>query len=124
GELIQCLLPPWPKRDRVRSPGNPLGNPQLQVGISPTICSGLIALQTARCTHWSDSGRAASYSYLPSTDPHKIGTMIQPFFETRKSSNDFSHLARVDRECQTLTDSKSPRSYLCFSSRSPGKPAR
>ncbi|KAF9816446.1 hypothetical protein SFRURICE_000352, partial [Spodoptera frugiperda] len=36
-----------------------------------------------------------------------------------KSSNYFFRLGRGERERQTLTDQKPPRSFSCFSSRSP-----
>ncbi|KAF9819268.1 hypothetical protein SFRURICE_014229 [Spodoptera frugiperda] len=38
------------------------------------------------------------------------------------SSNNFSRLGRGKREYQDLTDSKPPRSYICFCSWSPGNP--
>ncbi|KAF9803254.1 hypothetical protein SFRURICE_007100, partial [Spodoptera frugiperda] len=39
-----------------------------------------------------------------------------------KSSNDFCRFGRGERECQTLTDKKTPRFYSCFSSQSPRYP--
>uniref|UniRef100_A0A2H1W111 SFRICE_027620 n=1 Tax=Spodoptera frugiperda TaxID=7108 RepID=A0A2H1W111_SPOFR len=35
-KIIRRLLPPWARREEVRSPGNPLDSTQLWVGISPT----------------------------------------------------------------------------------------
>ncbi|KAF9798997.1 hypothetical protein SFRURICE_011636 [Spodoptera frugiperda] len=50
---------------------------------------------------------------------HKLCVLKYLFFlRGGKSSNDFSHLGRGERECQTHTESKPPRYYSCFSSRS------
>ncbi|KAF9808820.1 hypothetical protein SFRURICE_010914 [Spodoptera frugiperda] len=58
---------------------------------------------------------ATHCSQLPSHSTNRAGG---------KSSNYFFRLGRGERERQTLTDQKPPRSFSCFSSRSPGKPAR